>query len=153
MLICLAPFLAGILGLWLIDHSNPYGRPVCLWISFAYTATWTLAMSLATATTAGHTKKITTNALLIIGYCIGNFVGLFFFDSSQAPRYPLGVGMMLCCVGVQILTSCLLWDLLLMRNRSRKLDHVDNENDNRQAYERGMLDETDFQNKYFKYVY
>ncbi|KAJ3947838.1 uncharacterized protein N0V96_002073 [Colletotrichum fioriniae] len=150
MLICLAPFLAGILGLWLIDQSNPYGRLACLWISFAYTATWTLSMSVATANTAGHTKKITTNAMLLIGYCLGNFVGPFFFKAEQAPRYPLGVAMMIFCVGMQIACLCGLWCLLWVRNRSRRAEHATSEENEQQAYERGLLDETDLQNKYFK---
>ncbi|GJC83927.1 putative transporter C757.13 [Colletotrichum liriopes] len=153
MLMCLAPFLAGILGLWLIDQSNPYGRLACLWISFAYTATWTLSMSVATANTAGHTKKITTNAMLLIGYCLGNFVGPFFFKAEQAPRYPLGVAMMIFCVGMQIVCLCGIWSLLWLRNRSRKSEHADSRENEHQAYERGLLDETDLQNKYFKYVY
>lgn len=67
MLICLIPFLAGTIGTWLVPQSVPYGRLVCLWISFSYTATWTLSMSVATANTAGHTKKVATNAMLLIG--------------------------------------------------------------------------------------
>ncbi|KAL4865296.1 major facilitator superfamily domain-containing protein [Aspergillus spectabilis] len=30
MLLCIIPFLVGVLGLWLLDESNPYGRLVCL---------------------------------------------------------------------------------------------------------------------------
>lgn len=150
MLMCLVPFLAGILGLWLIEQSNPYGRLACLWISFAYTAAWTLSMSVATANTAGHTKKITTNAMLLIGYCLGNFVGPFFFKAEQAPRYPLGVAMMIFCVGMQIVCLCSIWALLWFRNRSRKAEHADSRENEQQAHERGLLDQTDLQNKYFR---
>lgn len=150
MLACLAPFLAGILGLWLIDQSNPYGRLACLWISFAYTATWTLSMSVATANTAGHTKKITTNAMLLIGYCVGNFIGPFFFKTEQAPRYTLGVAMMIFCVGLQIACLAGIWVLLWTRNHSRKTEHAESPENEQQAYERGLLDQTDFENKYFK---
>ncbi|KAK1993727.1 hypothetical protein LX36DRAFT_714366 [Colletotrichum falcatum] len=91
-------------------------------------------MSVATANTAGYTKKITTSATLLIGYCLGNFVGPFFFKAEQAPRYPLGVAMMLFCVVV-------------------KSEHTASQENEQQAYERGLLDETDLQSKYFKYVY
>jgi MFS transporter, ACS family, allantoate permease len=155
MLLCLIPFLVGIIGLWLIDESKPYGRLVCLWISFTYTATWTLSMSVATANTAGHTKKITTNALLLIGYCLGNFVGPFFFKKYQAPEYPLGVAMMFFCIGVQVLSLVGIWTLLWFRNRSRRALHADMQTADLHvlAYERGLMDETDLQNKYFEYVY
>ncbi|RDI78123.1 hypothetical protein Vi05172_g11910 [Venturia inaequalis] len=133
MLICLLPFLAGTIGTWIIPQSIPYGRLVCLWISFTYTATWTLSMSVATANTAGHTKKITTNAALLIGYCLGNFIGPFFFITDQAPRYNLGVAMMFFCVGVQVLSIGGIWFLLWKRNRERdagEKDGVDNGVDN-----------------------
>ncbi|TQN71859.1 putative transporter [Colletotrichum shisoi] len=113
----------------------------------------TLSMSVVTANTDVHTKKITTNAMLPIGHCLGNFVGPFFFRAEQAPGCPLGVAMMLFCVGVQIACPCGLRSLLWLRNRSRTAEHAGSREDEQQAYERGLLDETDLQNKYFKYVY
>ncbi|KAL2818646.1 major facilitator superfamily domain-containing protein [Aspergillus granulosus] len=157
MILCIIPFLAGVLGLWLIAESNPYSRLVCLWISFAYTAAWTLCMSVATANTAGHTKKITTNATLLIGYTLGNFIGPFFFKTEQAPVYPLGVGMMFFCIAVQVLCLLALWGLLWMRNRSRQgkweAEGVNEGDRVRMGYERGMRDETDLENEFFQYVY
>lgn len=149
MLTCLGPFLAGTLGLWLIDQSKPYGRLSCLWISFTYTAAWTLAMSVATANTAGHTKKVTTNALLLIGYCLGNIIGPFFFIKEQEPTYTLGMGMILVCVGIQIAALSGLWFLLYIRNRSRKAEHADTAENRNEGYRRSLEDETDLQNKYF----
>lgn len=148
MLSCLIPFLAGVLGLWLIDSTVPYGRLACLWIAFAYTATWTLSMSVATANTAGHTKKVTTNAILLIGYCLGNFIGPFFFKTNQAPRYNLGTGMMLFCVGFQVLCISGLWLLLIYRNRSKIEPQT--ESDRRTARQNGFLDVTDKNNPYFQ---
>ncbi|KAL3476051.1 major facilitator superfamily transporter [Aspergillus californicus] len=157
MLLCTIPFLVGTIGLWLITESNPYGRLVCLWISFAYTAAWTLCMSVATANTAGHTKKITTNAMVIIGYCLGNFIGPFFFKTAQAPVYPLGVGMMFFCIGVQVFCLLGIWGLLWARNRERRRRFgergVDELGRRALAHEKGMRDETDFENEYFQYVY
>ncbi|KAL5618058.1 hypothetical protein FOVSG1_000280 [Fusarium oxysporum f. sp. vasinfectum] len=151
MLLGLVPFLAGVLGLYFLPHSDAYARLACLWMSFSYTSTWTLSMSVSMANTAGHTKKITTNALLLIGYCLGNFVGPFFFKSNQAPQYELGVGMMFACIAIQVASLVTLWVLLWMRNRSRRELHTP-ENHQR-AWEAGLLDETDFKNRYFQYVY
>ncbi|KAL4920665.1 major facilitator superfamily domain-containing protein [Aspergillus aurantiobrunneus] len=154
MLTCIIPFLVGVLGLRLLPPSKPYGRLVCLWISFAYTASWTLCMSIATANTAGHTKKITTNAMVIIGYCLGNFIGPFFFKTAQAPVYPLGVGMMFFCIAVQVLSLVALWGVLWVRNRRRRAlwrgAGVDERMRLTLAYEKGMGDETDLVNEYFQ---
>lgn len=155
MLLCLVPFLAGVCGLRLIADSKPYARLACLWISFTYTATWTLSMAVATANTAGHTKKITTNAVLLIGYCLGNFVGPFFFETSQAPAYGLGVGMMFFCIGVQVLCLVGIWALFWSRNKKRRalvpaeVTGLGSEPVVRQV-EGGLLDETDLENPYFK---
>ncbi|KAL2848292.1 major facilitator superfamily domain-containing protein [Aspergillus pseudodeflectus] len=89
MIPCIIPFLAGVLGLWLIAESNPYGG---------------LASS-----TAGHSKKITVNAMVLTGYCLGNFIGPFLFQTEQAPAYPLGVSSLVA-----------LWALLWVRNRKRR---------------------------------
>ncbi|KAH7133974.1 major facilitator superfamily domain-containing protein [Dactylonectria macrodidyma] len=151
MLIAMIPFLGGLLGLRLLSQDNSYGRLACLWVTFCYTAAGTLSMSVAIANTAGHTKKITTNAMLLIGYCIGNFIGPFFFKTEQAPLYPLGVGMMFFCLGIQVLCLTGIWILLWSRNRSRADFHARATEE--RAWERGLLDETDLENKYFKYVY
>jgi len=120
------------------------------WISWTYTATWTLCMALATANTAGYTKKITTNALVLIGYCLGNFVGPFFFKKDQAPGYILGVGMMLFCIGAQVLLLVIIWLLLWTRNKknAKKLEELGSSGLG--GYERALLDETDLQNPHFK---
>jgi hypothetical protein len=153
MLLALVPFLAGVLGLHFIPHSDAYARLACLWISFSYTATWTLSMAVSMANTAGHTKKITTNAILLIGYCLGNFVGPFFFKSEQEPQYELGVGMMFTCIAIQVASLVALWVLLWTRNRSRREFHTAGDENQRRGWEMGLLDKTDLENKHFEYVY
>lgn len=168
MLACLAPFLAGVCGLRFVADSQPYARLACLWVAFTYTATWTLSMAVATANVAGHTKKITTNALLLIGYCLGNFVGPFFFRSSstQVPRYDLGVAMMFFCIAAQVVCLVALGVLFRVRNRRRCRslgpDHPlgstaqngiaghENEADQLDRLEDTLRDETDLENKLFK---
>lgn len=119
-------------------------------------------MSVATANTAGHTKKVRTNATLLVGmfvpsivdraaltisgYCLGNFIGPFFFLTSQAPRYELGVGMMLFCIGVQVLSICGIWMLLWMRNKRRG----EALRDAVTGFDLGLMDVTDGKNPHFK---
>lgn len=113
---------------------------------------WTLSMSVGTANTAGHTKKVRTNAILLIGYCLGNFIGPFFFIADQAPRYNLGVGMMFFCIGVQVLSISSIWILLGHRNKLRAL--VDTfERGVLEGYENGFRNMTDLENLHFRYVY
>jgi ACS family allantoate permease-like MFS transporter len=150
MLACLVPALAGVLGMWLLPQTNPYGRLVCLWITFSYTASWSLSMSVVIANTAGHTKKATSAAILLIGYCLGNFIGPFFFLSEQAPRYQLGVGMMLTCIAIQVLCILGAWALLWNRNRTRAASNATRAHDPVDGQSRALNDETDLENPNFK---
>jgi ACS family allantoate permease-like MFS transporter len=136
--------------MWLLPQTNPYGRLVCLWITFSYTASWSLSMSVVTANTAGHTKKATSAAILLIGYCLGNFIGPFFFLSEQAPRYQLGVGMMLTCIGIQVLCILGAWALLWNRNRRRAASNTMRTHDLVDGQSRALNDETDLENPNFK---
>lgn len=46
---------------------------------------------------AGHTKKITVNAIFLIGYCVGNLIGPQTFIDKQAPTYSgAKVGIVVC---------------------------------------------------------
>jgi hypothetical protein len=54
-----------------------------------------MLLSLTTANIAGHTKKVTGSACLFVGYCVGNIAGPFFYKSSQAPDYSLGIWSMI----------------------------------------------------------
>lgn len=152
MIVCLVPFLCGLIGLHLISDGNPYARLACLWITFTYTASWTLSMSLATANTAGHTKKTTTNAIIIIGYCLGNFCGPFFFKTGQAPTYSLGIGMMFFCLALQVLVITGLFVVLYVRNSKKERllqENVIGDNAHHQV-EDASLDITDLENINFK---
>lgn len=110
-------------------------------------------MAVATANTAGHTKKITTNALLLIGYCLGNFIGPFFFKTDQAPTYNLGVGMMFFCVALQVICLVGIGMLFWVRNKKRSsfvsASRTD-EYSTARMYEMGLQDATDLENTYFK---
>lgn len=150
MLVCLVPFLAGLIGVHVISDSNPYARLACLWITFSYTATWTLSISLVIANTAGHTKQTTSNAALIMGYCLGNFCGPFFFQSQQAPRYPLGVGMMFFYVAMQVVIIAAIFAVLYTRNEKRNVQNVSEDSNAVIEVDHVLDDATDMNNKDFR---
>jgi hypothetical protein len=39
--------------------------------------------------------KVDTNAVLFLGYCMGNIAGPFFYKTGQSPTYSLGIWSML----------------------------------------------------------
>jgi MFS family permease len=71
ILLFLCPNIAGAFGLRFVDHGNLGGRYVCYLLTGPYNAAFVLILSLQIANTAGHTKKVVTNAVLFLGYCTG----------------------------------------------------------------------------------
>lgn len=59
-------------------------------------------LSVVASNVAGHTKKVTTNAILLIGYCVGNLVGPQTFIDTQAPKYQGAKVAMLICSCIQL---------------------------------------------------
>ena len=45
-----------------------------------------LALSWVSAVTAGHTKRVTVNAIMLSAYCIGNAAGPFLWQAKYKPR-------------------------------------------------------------------
>ncbi|EXJ91635.1 hypothetical protein A1O3_00185 [Capronia epimyces CBS 606.96] len=72
-----------------------HGRLAALFMSYFYLGPYIVGLSLVGANTAGHTKKVTVNALMFISYCVSNIIGPQFFLDDQAPLYPLGMGAIL----------------------------------------------------------
>ncbi|KAK5127654.1 hypothetical protein LTR85_006995 [Meristemomyces frigidus] len=76
--------------------------------------------------------------------------GPFFFLSSQAPTYNLGVGMMFFCIGIQVLSIVGLWVLLWRRNVNRRSMTGNGESELSEGYEMGFRDMTDKENIHFR---
>ncbi|TVY13479.1 putative transporter protein [Lachnellula arida] len=113
-----------------------------------------LMYSLAAANYAGHTKKITINAILLMSFCVGNIIGPLTFqpDGKNPPEYiPAKIAIM-ATGAVAVVAALVLVTLLWWENRKRDkeeaamggYDHVvDSE----------FMDKTDKENQEFRYSY
>lgn len=61
ILLFLAPNIAGAFGLAFLDQNNQAGRLVSYYLTGPYNAAFVMVLSMSTANTAGHTKKVVTN--------------------------------------------------------------------------------------------
>ncbi|ANZ73764.1 BA75_01250T0 [Komagataella pastoris] len=103
------------------------------------------ALSCFASNTAGHTKKVTTNATYLVAYCVGNLIGPQTFITSQAPSYS---GAKIAIVVNQIAGLILLAAIYYVywrRNIAKdKLEKVSNEH-------LEFADLTDKENPNFRY--
>jgi hypothetical protein len=103
------------------------------------------------ANTAGHTKKVTMNAVVFAGYCISNIIAPQFFKASQAPLYPLGIGAMLTSYVLSISTISL-YMLYCWKENCRR-NRADSSVDQRVHADTDFNDVTDQENVHFRYVW
>ncbi|KAJ4482898.1 hypothetical protein C8J55DRAFT_45922 [Lentinula edodes] len=124
-------------------------------------------LSWLNAVTAGQTKKITVNAIMLCAYCIGNAAGPFMWKQKYKPRNHVPWAVIGACY-VSTITLLLLLRLYMSReNRKRDAEPQDEAADT-DVYvkqesaegdivkmlkvDKGFLDMTDVQNRSFRYV-
>ncbi|KAI0077525.1 MFS general substrate transporter [Panus rudis PR-1116 ss-1] len=148
MLVLVAPAITGaalmsfahakaalLLGIWLINTITPI---------------LIVAISWTQANCAGHTKRITYNAIIMVAFGVGNICGPQTFRAKDAPRFwPAKVTMLVATALSGVLTLVLL-ALYIMRNRRRLETDVGGEKDDEDV---NVDEKTDFQIPGFRYVY
>ncbi|KAJ5786289.1 uncharacterized protein N7503_011501 [Penicillium pulvis] len=108
-----------------------------------------LMYSLVGANVAGHTKKVSMNAILLMSFCLGNILGPLTFRTEDAPNYIPAKISIVATIAVAIVASLLLRYYYIWENRRRDQR---NEEEVRQE-DSGFLDMTDRNNRQFRYKY
>jgi hypothetical protein len=137
--------------LYTLPLDNYNGRLAALYMSYFYLGPYIVALGINTANTAGHTKKVTTNALVFIAYCVSNIIAPQFFKAEQAPLYPLGMGAILGSYVLAMLTISAYAAYCWLENRRR--DAIDSAKGERIHHDTDFRDLTDKQNIHFRYVW
>ena len=161
IILFLLPNISGAFGLAFLDADNKAGRLICYYLTGPYNAAFVMILSLQTANTAGHTKKVVTNAVLFLGYCTGNIAGPFFYKTDQSPRYQLGIWSMIVSHLLEVVVILTLRFLLARENKRRDNAqgiHAGESEELRADRERerdrtAFSDMTDRENLNFRYIY
>ncbi|KAK2029785.1 major facilitator superfamily transporter [Colletotrichum zoysiae] len=149
-IICLlVPGVVGAALMAFLPADNKAGRLIGNYMTNCIGATLPLLYSLVGANYAGHTKKVTMNATLLICFCIGNVIGPLTFTAESAPEYlPAKTAIIVTCGLAMLFTLTLRFYYVWENKRRQRL--VENQ-------ELGHLkdiefsDITDRQNKEFRY--
>ncbi|KZT68578.1 MFS general substrate transporter [Daedalea quercina L-15889] len=159
------PTLLGILLVNLLPWSDKAGLLCGQELTNISVTAFVLALSWVTNVTAGHTKKVTVNAIMLIGYCVGNSAGPFMWQAQYVPRNHIPwmiIGICyVCCMGVLLIIRL----ILARENRRRDMEPRDTMYDDvyigviladgtrvEKKVEKEYLDLTDIQNRDFRYV-
>ncbi|TVY83359.1 putative transporter [Lachnellula suecica] len=151
--------IVGVLMILLVPVKKKLVRLAGFWLVVSVAPVFPLMLSLFASNTAGFTKKSTTSAFIFIGYCVGNLVGPQVFLSREAPHYQTAYKTTFACSAIEIVMLLgfrfyLQWE----NNRRDKLQgvHIEAEDvrkvDLQTDEALALLDETDWENKSFRYV-
>ncbi|AOW03642.1 YALI0D05819p [Yarrowia lipolytica CLIB122] len=134
-----------------LPHSQ--GAGLCgLYLVMLYPIGLICVLSLVASNTAGHTKKISVNAILLIGYCLGNLLGPQTFRAEDAPAYTAAKICIVVFFGLAIGITMLIWFVNVRENRRRDQLYGGDITE-AELHELQTADLTDRQNKHFRYAF
>lgn len=139
--VCLLAFMphnqgAGLAGLYL-NVISPVG--------------FIAMLSSVASNTAGHSKKATVNAILLVGYCVGNVIGAQTFRAKDAPEYVPAKVVIVVMNCISILMTLLLMFVNVRENKKRDKEGIKDATPEQLA-EIQSQDLTDKQNRFFRYA-
>ncbi|KAJ6458931.1 MFS general substrate transporter [Mycena vitilis] len=156
----LTPAILSVFLINLLPWSNKIGLLFSFWLSGIGAPSFVLALSWLSNVTAGHTKRIIVNAILLSSYCIGNAVGPFMWQARYKPRNHVPWIVIACCYAAMIVLLLSIRYYLASQNKRRDTEPVDDTYDHvyvqqgteKVHIEKEYLDLTDTQNREFRYV-
>ncbi|KAI0261757.1 MFS general substrate transporter [Gloeopeniophorella convolvens] len=164
----MASYIPSLLGLLLVNFlpfNDNVGLLFSIWLVEFAIAGIALGFAWASQTTSGHTKRITTNAIVLSASCIGNASGPFMWREKYSPRFHVPwIIVAVCfvtCIGLLFIIRLLLAHDNKRRDSEAPDDTYDdvyivNIMDDGRRVEakvpKDFLDLTDRQNRDFRYV-
>lgn len=107
-------------------------------------------LSSISSNVTGHTKKVTGNAIVLVGYCVGNLIGPQTFLASEAPTYKTAKICIVAFGASSLATILAIWFYYWRENMKRdKRGYVKGEVDMIENFE--FADLTDLENPLFRY--
>ncbi|KAF7363012.1 MFS general substrate transporter [Mycena venus] len=165
-------FIPNVLGTILVNvlpWSDKVGLLFSVWLTGVGTTGFVLSLSWVSSVTAGHTKRVTTNAIMLGAYCIGNSAGPFMWQAQYKPRNRVPWIIIGICYACCMLLVLAIRYMLVAENKRRDAEPARDDPYDEVYVERlasdgsgrmekvkvdkEFLDLTDRQNRDFRYVY
>ncbi|KAJ9602864.1 hypothetical protein H2200_012644 [Cladophialophora chaetospira] len=159
MLICLIPTIIAAAMMYGLDPDGiPKSKGALLFASYlsgTFGAAFMLLLAWNASNIAGHSKKVTANALTLVGFCTGNILGTQTFQQSEAPGYKSGKIAIVACLSAQV---CICFVLRycndhLNKKNQKILAEMSEEEKSIVREKLAYSDETDLRNPFFVYTH
>jgi MFS transporter, ACS family, allantoate permease len=159
MFICIIPtILAGAMMIGFDPHGKPLNKAALLAASFlsgTFGAAFMLLLAWNASNIAGHTKKVTTNALTLVSFAVGNILGTQTFQQHQAPAYTSGKISICATLGALcfVIVALRLSNDRLNKQNVKKREGLSEEEINALKDKLAFADKTDRENMFFEYTH
>ncbi|KAJ6624530.1 major facilitator superfamily domain-containing protein [Mycena sp. CBHHK59/15] len=161
-------FIPAILGAILVNvlpSHNKVGLLFSYWLTIFAITPFAISLGWLSSLTAGHTRRTTANAMILVSYGIGNAVGPFMWKAKYQPRNHIPWAIITAC---SVASALLLLIIRFVYARENTRRENSAEKDSFDEYyipqlqadgstvekkvDREFLDLTDIENKQFRYV-
>ncbi|KAF7437247.1 hypothetical protein PC9H_004084 [Pleurotus ostreatus] len=163
--IYMVPNLLGVFLINFLPWENKVGLLFSVWLTGVGTTGFVLSLSWLSSVTSGHTKRVTTNAIMLSAYCIGNSAGPFMWQAKYKPRNHVPWIIIGICYACCMALMLIIRHLLVAENKRRDEEPRDDTYDEvyvesvtkegesvKIKVDKEFLDLTDIQNRDFRYV-
>ncbi|KII85708.1 hypothetical protein PLICRDRAFT_178743 [Plicaturopsis crispa FD-325 SS-3] len=161
-------FIPNLMGVFLLNFlpwDNKIGLLCSQYVTGVGTTGFVLSLSWLSNVTAGHTKRVTVNAIMLCAYCIGNAAGPFMWLDKYKPRNHVPWIVIGICYLICPLLLLVIRYVLAAENKRRDTEPPDETYDEvyieyvnadgkrvDKKIDKEFLDLTDIQNRDFRYV-
>ncbi|KAF6763855.1 major facilitator superfamily domain-containing protein [Ephemerocybe angulata] len=161
-------FVPALLGSLLVNtlrDSNRVGLLFSYWVSVFFIVPFPIFLGWAGSIVSGHTKRTTTNAIILIAYALGNAAGPFMWKKEYQPRNHIPWVVISSCIFSGAVLIFILRTLLARENARRDAETRDETYDDvyvltekpdgtkvETRVDKTFLDLTDLQNRDFRYI-
>ena len=134
---------------------NKAGLLAASFLTGTFGAAFMLLLAWNASNIAGHTKKVTINALTLVSFATGNILGTQTFQAKEAPGYISGKISIIATLGILCFAILILrWynDMLNKKNR-KALEGMSEEEKVELKEKMTFADQTDRKNVFFVYTH
>ena len=134
---------------------NKAGLLAASFLSGTFGASFMLLLAWNASNIAGHSKKVTANALTLVAFCLGNILGTQTFQQKQAPGYKSGkVSIIAClCALVLVMIALRLYNDSLNKKNRKMLASISETEKDELREKMAFADQTDRKNPFFVYTH
>lgn len=159
MLLAITPT---ILGAGLMIGLDPNGIPknkagllAASFLTGTFGAAFGLLLAWNASNIAGHSKKVTANALTLVSFCVGNILGTQTFQNKEAPGYISGKISIIATLGALcfVIVGLRLSNDMLNKKNLKALAEMDEEEKTLMREKLAFADHTDRKNVFFVYTH